>query len=69
VLTLRCDHDAAVMLLVLEQGGLIGVEYDRRIVMVVMSHVGIEPDQLNAALKKPIVREVSSSCTSSISKR
>jgi hypothetical protein len=27
--------------------------------MVVMSHVGIEPDQLNAALKKPIVGEVS----------
>jgi trehalose-6-phosphate synthase len=43
-----------------EQGGLIGVEYDRRIVMVVMSHVGIEPDQLNAALKKPGIAEVSS---------
>jgi trehalose-6-phosphate synthase len=61
MLTLHDVTVFTVVLLVYAQGGLIGVEYDRRIVMVVMSHVGIEPDQLNAALKKPIVGEVSSS--------
>ena len=40
------------------QGGLIGVEYDKRIVMVVMSHVGIEPDQLTAALADPKTSQV-----------
>eukprot|EP00904_Undaria_pinnatifida_P011972 jgi/Undpi1/7905/HiC_scaffold_24.g10377.m1 len=32
------------------KGGLIGVEYDRRTVMVVMSHVGIEPDVLKRTM-------------------
>lgn len=32
------------------KGGLIGVEYDRRTVMVVMSHVGIEPPVLSRGL-------------------
>ncbi|CAM9312632.1 unnamed protein product [Phaeothamnion confervicola] len=34
------------------KGGLIGVEYDRRTVMVVMSHVGVEPILLNKAAAK-----------------
>ncbi|KAG5184819.1 trehalose 6-phosphate phosphatase [Tribonema minus] len=35
------------------KGGLIGVEYDKRTVMVVMSHVGIEPEQLDEGLARP----------------
>eukprot|EP00968_Pinguiococcus_pyrenoidosus_P019693 scaffold2171_cov253-Pinguiococcus_pyrenoidosus.AAC.7 len=33
------------------KGGLMGVEYQGRVVMVVMSHVGIEPTTLDAALE------------------
>jgi len=32
------------------KGGLIGVDYDGRMVTVVMSHVGIEPEQVSTAL-------------------
>eukprot|EP00638_Chattonella_subsalsa_P000169 CAMPEP_0117747192 /NCGR_PEP_ID=MMETSP0947-20121206/8366_1 /TAXON_ID=44440 /ORGANISM="Chattonella subsalsa, Strain CCMP2191" /LENGTH=1015 /DNA_ID=CAMNT_0005564601 /DNA_START=124 /DNA_END=3171 /DNA_ORIENTATION=+ len=39
------------------KGGLIGVEYLGRLVMVVMSHVGIEPQQLNRALESPEYQE------------
>ena len=35
------------------KGGLIGVEHNGRVVMVVMSHVGIEPPLINAGLADP----------------
>ncbi|CAM9367247.1 unnamed protein product [Chrysoparadoxa australica] len=35
------------------KGGLIGVEHDRRTVMVVMSHVGVEPHSLDQAAQRP----------------
>jgi len=35
------------------KGGLIGVEHQGRLVMVVMSHVGVEPLALQAALQEP----------------
>ncbi len=43
------------------KGGLIGVEYDGRTVMVVMSHAGIERDGLNIMNDLPITRETTTS--------
>mmetsp|Transcript_44982 Transcript_44982/g.140907 ORF Transcript_44982/g.140907 Transcript_44982/m.140907 type:complete len:1068 (-) Transcript_44982:2259-5462(-) len=39
------------------RGGLLGVEYQGRVVMVVMSHVGIEPGMLDRALAKPATQQ------------
>lgn len=46
------------------KGGLIGVEYDGRTVMVVMSHVGVEPDQMNKALSMPSTKAIAQSLES-----
>ncbi|CAM9655242.1 unnamed protein product, partial [Choristocarpus tenellus] len=40
------------------KGGLIGVEYDKRTVMVVMSHVGTEPDVLMKHIKTDEVQRL-----------
>ena len=37
--------------------GLIGIQYESRTVTVLISHVGIEVDQLNKALEDPRVIE------------
>ncbi len=43
------------------KGGLIGVEYDGRTVMVVISHAGIERDALNSINELPITRNTAAS--------